>query len=121
MVSQLRQRTTRPGASTYARASPSAATLPHPSQRPRAAVSSSANTSLSIPAAALPSSSSTVTSPPCRAESLGSDAFGRVPERDECRRDGLDERRRAADEDARIRLRCEPRLAQQVLVDASCT
>ena len=45
-ASHARQRMTRPGASTYARASPRAATFPHPSQRPRAPVSSSANTSL---------------------------------------------------------------------------
>ena len=44
-----------PGASTYTRACASAATAPQPAHRPTAAVTSTANTSRSAPAAALPS------------------------------------------------------------------
>ena len=58
-------------------------------------------------------------SPPRWPEALGLDALGWMAELDELRRDGLDERRRAADEDARLLLGREARLAEQVGVDAT--
>ena len=116
--SQPRQRITRPGASMKARASPSARDVAAARRSARARPSPRARR----PRATCPRRRFRPVpprSPPRRPEALGLDALGRMAELDELRRDGLDERRRAADEDARLLLGREARLAEQVRVDAT--
>src|SRR5207248_1273297 len=98
---------------------PTGSVAPHPAQVPIAVVISTANTSCSTPATALPSSISLSISASRRSEAFGLDRRRIVPEADERRRHSLDERRRAADVDVRALGGIEADLGQHLGVDAA--
>src|SRR6266516_1897986 len=99
-LSQCGQRSTIPAPrkTCIAPTAPAAPQLPHV---PVAVVISTANTSWSTPATALPSSINSSMSASRRPEPLGLDLLGLVPEVHQRLGHGLDERRRSANVDVR--------------------
>src|SRR5436190_5621142 len=115
--SQCGQRSTIP-APRKACIAPTAADSPQLPQVPVAVVISTANTSPSMPATALPSSISSSMSASRRPEPLGLDVLRLVSEVHQCLGHGLDEWRRAADVDARLLGWARADLGQHAGVDA---